>query len=99
MIIFTTVMMTLLQQSSLSISSQIMMMAVVLGMVMSIAPSITSKLCKGELEGRTTLGLFHYLDNWLCIGVGNLFGKCHLSTEAFVENSNFKRILKKDLVA
>ena len=95
MIIFTTVMMTLLQQSSLSISSQIMMMAVVLGMVMSIAPSITSKLCKGELEGRTTLGLFHYLDNWLCIGVGNLFGKCHLSTEAFVENSNFKRILKK----
>lgn len=94
MIVFTTIMMTLLQQSSLSISSQIMITAGVLGLAMSIAPWITSKLCKGELEGHTTLGVFHYLDNWLCIGVGNLFGKCHLSTEAFIEKSNFKKLLK-----
>lgn len=94
-ILLTTLLLYFMQFGRLTLSSQLILITIMLGIIMTVAPYITAKMCRKANENQPVIGGFFYLNLWLCLGFSLLFGKCESTTESSLTHIRGGRFFKR----
>lgn len=93
-ILLTTVLLYFMKFGHLSLSSQLILLTVILSVMMTVAPYLTAKMCQKEGTEQTVVGEFFYINVWICLGFSLLFGRGKSKSEVVISRLNGGHYLK-----